>query len=326
MSSLCDEQLSPCVPHDVNRELSADGYEVVTHDKSRAFTVEIGGYTIPLQTRERHFSIRYDENWEWSGLTIVVDQLGYAEDCGTKTGSSNGSISEDAIFTDSEIVYLDHINNIAIWRELRQECKFQLTTDRIATFKVAYGTFYAHWFEVIPVIQQVERWYTLVNGVLEEIDSEESEIHLPPYNILWPKPPSLASPSDAPATFYDYNAGDLELAELDGGKDFYYPDWLRMMGIDKSVDQAEAEDRFNAYFLSAERSETEVYPMPKLGYARPWGNAAKDAEGNILLSCRTKNKTVNKLYLNDEDKTVIDLNTTGILEGESLKLYPVGLI
>ena len=335
MSSLCGETLSTCPSHDVTRDLSGDGYNLVTHTKSRDFTIVVGGITIPVQLRKRTFSIGYDETWSWAGLTIVVGLDGNAEDCGTKTGSGSAAISENAEFTDSEFFYLDHINGIAIWRERRETCIFAQTASKTAVFKVPYGSFYANWFEISPVIERVTDYCLLINGVKEIVETVTDQVILNPLNILWPLPPSLATPGDpCPAVFYDYNGGgvggDMELAELDGGKDFYYPSWLRGMGLDRTIDQLEASERFTNYFMNHSSSDdlppTQAFALPKLGYALPWGNAAKDKEGNILVSFKTANKTINRLYLADEDKTVIDLNTTGILEGDNLKLYPVSLI
>jgi hypothetical protein len=327
MSSLCGATLSPCPAHNVNRVVATNGQSILTQNKVRNFTMTIGNTVIPLQTRNRQFTLQYTENTSWSGLTIVVWPDGTAEDCGTLSGSQSGSISENAVFSDSQLVYVDHINGIAMWRQLTETCQFNQTTSKMASFKVAYGGFYSFWFQITPVIHQVENWYLLVNGVKELVDTWTGTRTLSALNILWPLPPSLATPANAPSDFYDYYS-DPALEMSDGGADFYYPSWLRTMGLNQAVDQQDASDRYTDYFLNGSTDNglpgTQAFNMPSAGYAIPQGNAVKDAAGNILVSFSTRNKFINRLYL--AGKPFIDLNTTNIMLGNQLKLYPVSLV
>jgi hypothetical protein len=331
MSSICDGPFAACPLYDTTREVSDSGEYSLNHAKNRSFTLTVGETVIPLQLRVRNFTITHQEQWSWANPLIVVSADVTASDCGAYTDTGSATVSEHAVFTDSELIYVDHVNKIALWREWTETYDFTKSTTKRASFKVVWGTSYSWWLEVTPIKTQTEKWYVLVNGVKEEVDSWTFSPVQAVINILWPLPPSLAIPTSPPDSFYDYfeggpgGPGDT-LKFLDGGIDFYYPEWLRSMGLDKTMDKAEAEERYSSYYFHDPYPPTEEFLLPELGFAKPWGNAVKDADGNILVSFQARNKTINRLYLADEDKTVIDLNTTGILEGDNLKLYPVGII
>ncbi len=111
--------------------------------------------------------------------------------------------------------------------------------------------------------------------------------------LLFPNPPKQAIPQDNDVIaygFYDYNAIDggfveTSLAKDDGGKDYFYPYWLRQMPV-SSVWRETADTRYGAIIngtLNLEGSQPWIPPNPQT-YTLPFGSFAVDTKANFMYS------------------------------------------
>lgn len=332
---ICKDTHFVCGDRTARTTTSSTGHTQITQNKTRLYTMDFCGTPITLQSLDRAFQIEYHESWVWTGSAVFNAFSPDPYFCGEKTGVYGASISEDITIVDTDLLYMDHVNKILFWRERTETCKFAKPNDKVAMFRGGYGTFYSYWFEIKIPKTAVDRYYLLVNDVKELIETYNHIIPEPGItNILYPLPPSsvgpTGNPDDAPSSFYDYYM-DEQLRISDGGIDWYYPSWMRSMGIHKEEDQGDASDRYE-WFLrhGVVLSPSEKTQMPKLYNASPTGNAAVDAEGNILVSFTGKDITVNRMYVKLPDGAIqqVDLNTLAIpiMEGEGLKLYPVSVV
>lgn len=319
----CTQTNYSCLPSTPYRTtVASSGQTQITQSKNRDYTMTVGEQSITLQSLRREFQIEYHGAWTWSGRAVFTGGDAIPTLCGTRNGSEGATISENITMLDTQLIYLDHINGIMFWREVTETCQFNHTAERQALFRAPYGSFYSHWFEVVPRRTAVEKFKLLINGSVETVETTSSSSEDGIINVLFPLPPSNVGPTgnaaDSPEVFYDYYI-DEELQMLDGGQDWYYPSWMRKMGINRAEDIQDATDRY-AWWVGSKQplASPEVIPLPSLGTAYPYGNVAIDAAGNKLVSFTTNTLNINRLY--KTDGSVLTLETP------DTKLFPVGIV
>lgn len=316
----------------------ADNY--VDHAKHVAQNLMLpNGYQIPIWQRDRDFHIGMSETIALNdfGLIRYWDDnngaLGYIP-CASANNTNFADVSEHAVFIDSKIFVLDPDNQNAFWCECRDEVSFAEAGSDMAAFKMSYGTGYFHKLRIDRVVIQRKReWHLMINGVDEVVETESDTFDFAspaaPLILCWPVVPSLAIPLDPEIIefgFYDINEGGpdeaLVRAEREGGKDYYYPDWLQAMGQDRTMDIADASDRFSTYFMNEYPAPLrQDFYCPSLPHGEVRGNIVRDGDGNVLVSVKA-GTVVNRLYGASGNQIALP----EIMAGDNLRLYGIGLI
>ena len=161
--------------------------------------------------------------------------------------------------------------------------------------------------------------------------------------LVIPNPPSLSIPQDfgddaTPSVnnygFYDYNATEAgfipsTLGAEDGGKDFYYPYWLRQM-TENTYMRTWADNKwsFLADKATPVASDTWTPPEP-LTYTLPFGSFVKDPAGNYIHSALFEHSNGTAVVYNDSN--IKDLFTKILTYGEprvggEAVYYPITVI
>ena len=166
--------------------------------------------------------------------------------------------------------------------------------------------------------------------------------------LLFPIVPSQAIPVDlcgakcAPSVnnygFYDYNESEAgaiggagnRLGEADGGKDMFYPQWLRAM-TPNPIMQAWANERWMVRWYHQDPPPPDskwVAPDP-VTYNWPFGSFVKDKDGNYIHSALFTDRNGNSFVYNKSNVedifTKIDEYGQKLNDGEKL-YYPITLI
>lgn len=97
---------------------------------------------------------------------------------------------------------------------------------------------------------------------------------------------------DTPIGGSFYTTGDTRPSllfadiRLDGGDDYYYPAWMRVMGrANAEADAAAAEDRYLTYYLVSPNAGTRGISNPGiLTDSTPAGSICRDKDGNVFYS------------------------------------------
>lgn len=337
----CGQKVVLC--GEMERQIRTEWDLLVEHAKHVKHELTLwNGYAIPLWKRDRDFGISMSETRERDNIRLIRywddnnDVIDYYQCDDGDNNANSASVSESAVFLDSRIFILDPDNKNAFWCEYRDEMTFSAGSSDMAAFKMMFGTGWFHKLKITSVtVQRSQSWHLMLNNVDSVVHTVSDSLNLynaqAPLILCWPIVPSMAIPLDEEIIefgFYDYNEGGpdeaLARAEREGGKDFYYPEWLQAMGQDRTRDIADAQDRFHVYFLHEYPAPLrQNFYCPGLPYGEVRGNVAKDAAGNILASVRAGDDVfVNKLIGAGGG----ELSLPEIMEGEKLRLFAVGLI
>lgn len=107
--------------------------------------------------------------------------------------------------------------------------------------------------------------------------------------------------------------------ELDGGDDYYYPAWMRVMGrANSGLDALAAAERYITFYLNTPDPGTKGYSNPGIiTDSTPIGSICQDKDGNVFYSITLGGVTYN--FLTDGN-----LSELFPLVGDG-QYYPVGL-
>ena len=273
--------------------------EAATYDESCDFS---HSYTRTATTDDvlefvhktiRSFSVSY--GWD-RAIDPGYVLAGCAEDYFKCDSSANAipsaTCSESCLIEKKVPYYWDRLRGIYLWKHIREELVFSVTSGKSAAFKVKWGIFRGNKICIPDSVRTVgvERFIMLKDGVQKVLAEVEYSYNPFPQNdiqggnwglygnvvnnasspdtadvsciLVFPTPPKLAMCQDNDCLyygFYDYNAvegGFVEnsLPKDDGGKDYFYPYWCRQMPSD-DLWRATADLRYKVIYAGS-KAET----------------------------------------------------------------------
>ena len=221
--------------------------------------------------------------------------------------------------------YWDRLRGVYLWKHVREELIFSVTSNKSAAFRMKWGIFQGNKICIPTSVRTtgVERFVMCKDGVQKILAEAEYDYNPFPVNdvsggnwglygnvvnnvsspdsedvaciLVFPTPPKLAMCQDADCLFYgfyDYNAvegGFVEnsLPKDDGGKDYFYPYWCRSMPTDPLWRQV-ADTRYEVIYserLMDLEGVTGWTPSKPLVNPWPFGSFALDPKENFIASC-----------------------------------------
>ena len=303
-------------------------------DNQRSF--DLGSTTINVARQKRTFKINTFSQVAVGASFLMYNQDGGVFSCGGSGSSSNSnSISENNEYTTTILYFLDTRYNNAFGKEIVETQTFDKAGSDMAGFKEPFGIQSLPKFVITNhKITTLTNYFVIMNGVKTVLKTTTETVNINtsafPLIIVWPNPQGEAIPwinvdDIKQFGFYDYHNADDGSAKIqrDGGDDFYFTDWMRMIGQANSVeDAADAQDRYLNYYLSvlSSNSGKSSYGNPGiLTDTLPRGSITQDAAGNIFYSMLMGGVNFNSLTGGDLAKLFPDL-------GANPRFYPVGLI
>lgn len=292
--------------------------------------------------------------------------------CGNvDTAKSASSQSESCVVEINIPYHIDRQRGVYVWKNVKETLQWTSTSTDTAKFKLKFGLGYFHKICVPNTIKTKgkETFFLHHKGVIEELASAEYEYNPFPETegggstwglygntiqqtaepdtpnvamiLLFPLVPKQAIPQDNDVIaygFYDYNATaggftETSLPEDDGGKDYFYPYWLRQMPID-SVWRSTADTRYDVIYSTGKMNlagtTSWVQPEPQTN-PYPFGSFCLDSEENFIASCLlefgtrldSKGVVYNRSSFGDLFKALTDI---GLPRKEFTKVDPVSLI
>lgn len=297
---------------------------------------------------------------------------GFSEtSCGNAaTANASSSQSELCEIELNIPYYIDRKHNIYIWKNIKEKLQWNVLSTDTAAFKLKFGTGYFHKICVPNTVKTIgsEEFFLFKDGTTELLAKQEYEYNPFPSGegsstwglygntitqaaepetndvamiLLFPLVPKQAIPLDSDVIFYgfyDYNsiaAGFVEssLPEDDGGKDYFYPYWLRQMPADPIWRNA-ADVRYsttkNTGSISIVGTTDWVQPEPIVNQF-PFGSLCVDSEDNfiasILLEFSQRAGGTGLIYNRSSISNLFnELKNIGLPISSYVKLDPVGLI
>ena len=305
----------------------------IAQDKDVSIIFNCGNFQIPLRIRKRKFTIESSISLDNSSAQPVVDpETGTTYLCGTKGEQATGSVSEAATYTDSKLYLYDRVNKHAAWVEYEFTCNFSSSNSSLTYMKEPQGNIAYCKIKVGAVnIIQTERMCIAINGIKEILEElvtiNKVYTESTPLIFVSPNVSGISLPLEDDLRmfgWYDYNAGtpeeSREFAKTEGGKDFYYTYWLKQMGLYQDEDKKEATDRFDAYFMHDGMPPSSIILKPEIYCGAAKGSIVTFGE-NTLVSVAKRNSYFNKLLMKGVNTPIPEL-----LDGNNLRLYPVGVI
>lgn len=306
----------------------------------------IGKVQIPIRKRVRSFSLKHTRGSKLNDYRVVIDLQFYEHDCYETESLWSLSVSEDSTFTDGTVYILNSEHNNAFWREDTYSCKFVGYSNDTTSFITPPGV--ASKLRINDVHYDITTtWKLMINGNIEILFTETSTqrlysnenplffVHPPPFLGESIDPDFLSVEEGGRGFgFLDYRTGGQGPSEAEiksGGIDYFYPEYLWYMGRYREADQYDAVERFwDGYgsITNLKESEYRHAARPAIhGAEDPRGSIVRDFNGNTLASVTvTKGDgtllNFNKLYsVSGEIITIPEM-----VSGESIRLYPAGLI
>lgn len=322
----CEEQYLPLRVYTRN----TSGIE---HTKN--LTEHLPSLDLVLWSRERAFTLHGTET-DYKNDGYWLNRVGGTGPvaCYDHQVVNDASVSEHYRTIDSSLIYLDLRTDIRVYKTVTETIDFYCQSAETAAFKTVWGNVYPHKLKVVSAPKTKVILYTAVIGAKTEelkLRTINSNRHSDtnPLILIYPNPPSQADPLDADVKkygFYDYNADSWDgLAKDDGGKDYYYPEWCRELGVDNSRDYRLRDARFNVLLtLPQDRTDSTMGESVILpGHTFPTGNCAISREGDTLLSFLVdETEAINRLY--NKDGQLIEFLDLVYKEGGGKTLiYPV---
>lgn len=276
--------------------------EIATYDESNEFSHSVSHTSVSddvlgfYQKTERSFSASYgfdrsiDPGYVLTGCssdgqgTFICDRSNEA--------IAHATVNEHCTRESNVPMYWDRQREIYVWKHIREELDFSVTSSKTAQFRMKWGT--SKLSKVcIPtsvLAKGVEQFIMLRKGeqtVIAEVAYEYNPFPVTDIAggnwglygnvvnntsspdtadvaciLVFPTPPKLAMCQDNDCLyygFYDYNAvegGFVEnsLPKDDGGKDYFYPYWCRSMPTDPLWRQV-ADTRYEVIYTGA-KTET----------------------------------------------------------------------
>jgi hypothetical protein len=340
MTILCGKEIDPCLRWpDIEYIWDSGDTQNIVHSKDIKTDLKVGSTVIPLRTRKREFSLDKHDELIKEDLSIIYDLQDYDSECYTRRDIYSLSINENISITDSDIYILDTDHNNCFWKEYNAVCLFNKTSTDSARFNAPSNT-YHKWILGGITADVTITWKLMINGVVTTLLSESYTKQLyssdHPLIILWPIPLITGIPVDEDIInygyFYDYFAyGEQGLIRQDGGADFYYPEWHRMIGLHHEEDQEDAYRRYD-YTWGSDPNRKASYqmdsPRPAInGPNDPRGSIVRDFRGNTFSSVTVTKVDGTLVHFNKlVDKDGKEINIPDTIPGSDLRYYPVGLI
>jgi len=243
-----------------------------SHTKNVNFNLVFFDISLPLLRQTRDFHAIYSNISSssisgfvyGSGVGGAGDQTVYP--CGvTSSGSYSGSFSESYSVISSKIHYMDVEKRILCWTEYECLLSFSkaFTDADIVYFRNAY-TYESFMFASFstPTATGTSTLKLYFDGIVTEIATVA--IGLPAMdidlNIVYPHPactlvPAIGNPVRN-LFWYDYclvrtsylgAVRNFEKMELDGGDDYYYPEWIRTIDNFLGIEALSKADAYSRY-------------------------------------------------------------------------------
>lgn len=311
----CDDRFIETVQYSDNYSFSHEYNNTVTSDD----VLEV------YQKTSRMFSV--SASWDRSitpGYVVQCDTgLLKCDDALNAIPSSN--CSEHCLRETNVPYYFDRKQKIYVWKHVKEELIFSVSSTKCAAFKTKWGMTHFHKLCIPTTVRTVgkEQFIMLKDGIKTVLAEVEYNYNPFPVNdirggtwglygniiskdappdtadvaciLIVPLPPKLAIAYDNDVIhygFYDYNAveaGFVEnsLAKDDGGKDYFYPYWCRSMPIDP-LWRSVADQRYNVTYSAGQldlHGTTEWTPPVPQEYPFPFGSFALDSKENFIASC-----------------------------------------
>ena len=275
--------------------------EIATYDDSNEFSHNVSHTSTSddalgfYQKTERLFTVSYGFDRSISPGYVMTgcssDGTPYICDRSNEA-IAHATVNEHCIRESNVPMYWDRQREIYVWKSIREELDFSVTSSKTAQFRMKWGTSKLNKV-IIPTsvrVKGTEQFLMVRKGEKVVIAAAEYEYNPFPVNdvqggnwglygnvvnntsspdsedvaciLVFPTPPKLAMCQDADCLyygFYDYNAvegGFVEnsLPKDDGGKDYFYPYWCRSMPTDPLWRQV-ADTRYEVIYTGA-KTET----------------------------------------------------------------------
>ncbi len=206
----------------------SSGGAQITHNITTSNLLTFNGAAIPICKTTRRFSESYSSSYS-------------ADACGSRT-EGNGTISDIIDYEAATLHYINTADGVLLYRYTKASVKLEGSGSEFATMWVATGTpvFYLLIRAQLSYTLQTD-WRLIRDGQETVLHSELSSPQPGPINFLAPQPPPsqmgvIIQPEyDLPwYNKYDscYDAAPDSLTALDGGRDYYYPEWARAITPD----------------------------------------------------------------------------------------------
>lgn len=262
-----------------------------------------------LWSRERYFSISGSvidnkSGGYWLYRTGFTDPIA----CYDHQVNNLAEVSEKYKTVDTVLLYEDLRTDTRVYKQVTQHLEFYCQSTQTAEFRTMWGSAYPHKLKIVYAPKAVvTKYIAVVNGKSHTIKSttvnSKRYTQDNPLILIYPNIQSLAMPMDAEVIkygFYDYHGDGWDgLATSDGGKDYYYPEWCREMGVDNSRDIRLKDARFDLLLtLEQDRTASTMGESAMLpDHTFPVGNCVTSRNGHVLASFLVAEDTpVNLLY------------------------------
>lgn len=335
MSNTCSGDHYGCGDN-VEWKVGSSSAATQTHRRDNKLSFFLGATEIIINKETRNFSISFS-----GGSATTPDFVMYSDDqqlfpCGGKTsgGNTSHSVSENYQCVNTTLFFLDTRYNNAFGKEVTEKITFSEASSATAGFQETWGVINYPKFVIINLtLTRTTVYFIILAGVKTALKTITTTtlVNGPdsPLILVWPNPPSLAIPWSNVADikqfgFYDYYNADDGPAKIlqDGGDDFYFTDWMRMISVEnQAADQRDATDRYSSYYLDPPaNSGGGSYDNPGILYdPSPVGSIAQDKDGNVFYSVAADGEYFNFLTGGDLVKLFPPL-------GANPKFCPVSII
>lgn len=261
-----------------------------------------------------------DTNYIVTGCDVIFKHCG-----GTTSADPSSSHTEECSMETNVPYYVDRQRGIYVWKHTEEKLEASVVSHKTAKFRLKWGVEYFHKICIPDRVKTSgkEELIMVKDGVKIVIAGVSYEYNPYPVNegtggnwglygnvsnygaametpnvaciLLFPSPPKQATCLDPDCLyygFYDYYAVDggftlNSLAEEDGGVDYFYPYWCRMMPLDP-LWRSVADQRYevsrsgNSINLAG---TTPWSPPEPVTYPLPFGSFALDSKNNFIASC-----------------------------------------
>ena len=302
------------------------------HTRNKKVTFMLGATEIIVNKETRTFSISFNNTGTFAVDFLIRNDVGGLVACGTpsSSGGISHAVSENYKCVSTTVYFLDTRYNNAICKEVTETLYFSESGGATVGFQETWGTFYYPKFKITNLLLTTSTdYFVVINGaktILKTMTaSEVVNGDTNPLILVWPNPPSLATTTDADIVkygFYDYYGEGQPKIEEDGGDDFYYTDWMRLIGGPGQAERKQdAELRYYNYYLSASpRAANGSLTNPGIFVdPTPIGSIAQDTLGNVFYSMLLGGIDFNSLTNGDLLKLFPTL-------GANPRFYPISII
>lgn len=325
-----------------------------SHVISTNFTINVCGTDIPINKTERSFSI---ERTPWITNDPAIKPY---QKCW---------VSEDCVSEKSTIHFLDERYGVCLYKTTRSEIKMpRKQNDELVTY-IAYTTGVSSSVVIIRpsdyTATETETWYLVVDGARTVVTESVLEIfpfgepmhndyyedvcevlcfpRIPPSSSLYRSedmPPGQTSAAGDFGTYEDaYGDPFGEQAQLDGGTDYFYPEWCRHLPEDPFWREiADSRFGFTAPAATTEAYGTGAYTAPAIVVeAIPIGSFARhpmlgDMYQFLINKFDGNNLVIGSASINDKiDEELakakdVDGISLGLVTHDTTLYYPISIL